>query len=115
MTKDKVVFRWTQECDTALRRLKARLCSNPILSYPKKQGLFILDTNASRTGIGAILSQVQDLQEHAMEYYSRVLSKPKQNYSVTRKELLAIVKAVDYFYEYLYGRKFLIRTDHAAQ
>jgi hypothetical protein len=42
------------------------------------------------------------------------LSKPEQNYCVTRRELLAIVKAVDYFHQYLYGRKFLIRTDHAA-
>ena len=47
-------------------------------------------------------------------YYSRVLSAPECRYCVTRWELLAVVKAVKHFHVYLYGRKFLLRTDHAA-
>lgn len=43
-----------------------------------------------------------------------MLSKPERNYCVTRRELLAVVKSVEHFYKYLYGRKFLLRTDHAA-
>lgn len=43
-----------------------------------------------------------------------MLSKPEKNYCVTRCELLAVVKSVFHFYNYLYGRKFLFRTDHAA-
>ena len=46
-------------------------------------------------------------------YYSQQFSPPK-NYCVTRKELLAIVKAVDHFHHYLYGAEFTVRTDYAA-
>ena len=47
-------------------------------------------------------------------YYSTTLSRPERNYCVTHKELLAIIRAVKHFHPYLYGRKFLLRTDHAA-
>ena len=47
-------------------------------------------------------------------YFSKTLSKPERNYCVTRRELLALIKGVEHFYKYLYGRKFLLRTDHAA-
>ena len=73
-----------------------------------------MDTDASNIGIGAVLSQVQDKEEKVIEYFSSVLSKPEKNYCATRKELLAIVRAVEHFHKYLYGREFLIRTDHAA-
>lgn len=114
LTEDKAEFVWNPECETSFRKLKAALCSGPILGYPREQGKFILDTDASNVGIGAVLSQVQDGEERVIEYYSKVLSKPERNYCVTRKELLAIVKAVDHFHQYLYGQEFLIRTDHAA-
>lgn len=114
MTEDKSVFVWNATSENAFRRLKAALCSSPVLGYPQSHGTFILDTDASNVGIGAVLSQIQDGEERVIEYFSRVISKPERNYCVTRKELLAIVRAVDHFHKYLYGRKFLIRTDHAA-
>ena len=65
--------------------------------------------------MGAVLPQVHPgNQEKVVAYYSRVLSAPERCYCVTRRELLAIVKAVKHFHVYLYGRKFLLRTDHAA-
>ena len=76
--------------------------------------MFILDTDASNIGIGAVLSQVQDKEEKVIEYFSSVLSKPEKNFCVTRKELLAFVRAVEHFHKYLYAHEFLIRTDHAA-
>ena len=47
-------------------------------------------------------------------YYSCTLSRPERYYCVTHKELLAVVKAIKHFHVYLYGRKFLLRTDHSA-
>ncbi|UYV65170.1 K02A2.6-like, partial [Cordylochernes scorpioides] len=107
-------FHWNEECEKAFRALKRSLCSSPILAYPQPGTNFILDTDASNLGIGAVLSQVQDEDERVIEFFSRVLTKAERNYCATRKELLAIVKAVEHFHKYLYGQNFLIRTDHAA-
>ena len=104
-------FLWTPEAEDALQQLKRALMAPPILDC-----LFVLDTDASGTGIGAILSQrlPPDNKEKVIRYYSRVLSSPERHYCVTRRELLAVVKAVKHFHVYLYGRKFLLRMDHAA-
>ncbi|GFW30787.1 retrovirus-related Pol polyprotein from transposon 412 [Trichonephila clavipes] len=75
---------------------------------------FILDTDVSHESIGAMLSLEIDGQERVSPYFSKCLSKPERNYCVTRKELLAIVRAVENFYPYLYGRRSLLRIDHAS-
>jgi len=64
--------------------------------------------------VGAVLSQVQDGREVVVAYYSKALSAPEKNYCTTRKELLAVVKAVKHFRPYLYGRSFRLRTHHAS-
>ncbi|GBN90817.1 Retrovirus-related Pol polyprotein from transposon 297 [Araneus ventricosus] len=53
-------------------------------------------------------------EECVTAYFSKSLGKPERNYCVTRKELLAIVKSIEHFHHYLYGQKFLLRTDHAS-
>ncbi|GFU34456.1 retrovirus-related Pol polyprotein from transposon 17.6 [Trichonephila clavipes] len=109
LTEAKQKFIWTVDCNTAFTKLK-----DPILTYPEIGKQFILDSDASHEGIGAVLSQEIDGQEHVIAYFSKCLTKPEINYCVTRKELLAIVKAVEHFHPYLYGRKFLQRTDHSS-
>ena len=59
LTEGQREFRWTSECEDAFRRLKTLLTTAPILAFPTVDGLFILDTDASNTGLGAVLSQVQ--------------------------------------------------------
>lgn len=53
-------------------------------------------------------------EERVVAYYRQALSKPARNYYTTRHERLAIVKVIDYFHPYLYGRQFTIITDHAS-
>ena len=60
---------------------------------------YSVDTDASNTGLGAVLSQVQNGEERVTAYYSKTLSKPEGNYCVTRRELLAIVRALEHFHK----------------
>ena len=86
-----------------------------MLSLPDFTKQFILDTDASDSGIRAVLSQKQhDGSECVIAYASRVLSKPEQRYCVTRKELLAVVYFIKYFRPYLLGKPFVLRTDHGS-
>ncbi|UYV83713.1 K02A2.6-like [Cordylochernes scorpioides] len=114
LTESGRLFSWTIDCERAMDKLKQALSSPPMLAYPDPGEPFILDTDASNTGIGAVLSQTQDGVERVIAYFSKTLSKPERNYCVTRRELLAIVKSIEHFHHYLYGQKFLLRTNHAA-
>ena len=114
LTRKDSEFHWTTECQAAFEELKCRLTSEPILALPSDEGTYILDTDASDFGLGAVLSQRQDDQEKVIAYTSRTLAKSEQKYETTRKELLAIVTGLKQLCQYLLGRHFVIRTDHAA-
>ena len=113
-TEHTQVFDWNPDAQLAFANLKRALVEAPILGYPDPDGHFILDTDASAYGIGAVLSQIQNGEERVVAYFSRALSRPERQYCVTRRELLAVVRSVQHFHPYLYGRHFTIRTDHAA-
>ena len=105
---------WTVECEEAFRKIKRHLSNAPTLAFPRLDVPFILDTVASDTGLGALLSQVQDGQEREIAYAARALSKAERNYSTTRKELLALVWGSEHFETYLYGGRNLAKTDYNA-
>ncbi|XP_076851923.1 heat shock 70 kDa protein 12B [Brachyhypopomus gauderio] len=107
-------FSWPDDAECAFRTLKQRLCSAPVLAYPSPTERFIVDTDASDHGLGAVLSQVQEGSERAIAYFSRRLDKAEKNYCVTRRELLAVVEGLWHFRPYVYGVPFLLRTDHAS-
>ncbi len=107
-------FHWTSETEKAFQTLKQLLASAPVLGYPHPEGHLLLDTDASAHAIGAVLSQVQQGEERVLAYYSRALGKSELHYCTTRRELLAVVKSIGHFHHYLYGRRFTVRTDHAA-
>ena len=90
------------------------LTNAPILSLPNREGKFILDTDASNSAIGAVLSQEQDGKEKVIAYASNKLSKTQKSYCITRKELLAAYNYIKQFKHYLTGQKFTLRTDHKA-
>jgi len=66
------------------------MSSSPILAFPETEEEFILDTNASNEGIGAVLLQ-KDGIKRVIAYFSQTLSKTERNYCIMRRELLAIV------------------------
>ncbi|CAG2249601.1 Retrovirus-related Pol polyprotein from transposon 17.6,Retrovirus-related Pol polyprotein from transposon 297 [Mytilus edulis] len=107
-------YLWTEECQDAFQTLKSKLLEAPILSHPDFSRPFILDTDASQSAIGAVLSQEIDGKETVIAYGSRTLSKTERKYCVTRKELLAVVHFVKHFRHFLYGRTFVVRTDHSS-
>ena len=114
LTKKNQKFVWTEKCQSAFERLKEALVSAPILAYPTKEGRFVLDTDASATAIGAVLSQIQDGEEKVIAYANCALSSSRQNYCTTYRELYAVVRFVKYFSHYLWGRPFLVRSDHSS-
>ena len=93
--------------------------NDTLLAYPTTTGRFILDTDASDYGAGAVLYQEQadmdgKLRERPIVYYSKGFNTAERNYCTTKRELLAIVYAVKKFRPYIFGRPFIIRTDHSS-
>ena len=115
----KAVFKWGQEEEESFEQLKAALISAPVMAFPTPNGDWILDTDASGTAMGAVLSQLQpnadgELEERVIAYGSKALQGRQQRYCTRRRELLAVVHFVGAFRPYLYGRFVTIRTDHAS-
>ena len=80
-----------------------------ILNFTRELKEFVVMTDASATGIGAVLEQ----GGRVLAYISRALSKSEQNYSIIQKECLAIIFATKQLHHYLLGRSFKLLTDHA--
>ena len=115
LTRKGVEFAWSSDCQTAFDILREKLSQAPVLSYPAFDREFVLDTDASIEGIGAILSQPQeDGHLHPIAYASRALSPPERNYAITELETLAVVWAMSHFHSYLYGHSVTVFTDHSA-
>ena len=115
LTERNAIFKWSIESQNAFETLKTHQCSAPVLAYPDFNKPFLLDTDASDTGIGAVLSQPDEHgRECVIAYASRLLSKPERRYCVTRRELLAVVAFTKHFRHFLIGRHFTLRTDHGS-
>ncbi len=115
LTRKNVEFRWTEECQEAFDTLKEKLIAAPVLAYPSFDKPFVLETDASIKGLGAVLSQPQeDGLTHPVAYASRSLSQSERNYSVTELETLAVVWAITHYHCHLYGHPVTVYTDHTA-
>jgi len=88
---------WLESQEIAFRTLKQKLISQPILQYPDFSREFILITDASNDGAGAVLSQGQIGKDLPIAYMSRSFNKAERNYSTVEKELAAIVWGIKHF------------------
>ena len=112
LTRQDVPFVWTQRCQGAFDSLKDRLTTPPVLAYPCFTKPFVLHTDASGLGLGAVLEQEQeDGRLHPVSYASRTLSKHESRYGIT--DLEGVVWACKHFRAYLLGHRTVVYTDHA--
>jgi len=106
---------WSDQCEESFNQLKSALQETPVLAYPDFNKVFILDTDASFDAIGAVLSQLDEYgNERVIAYGSHAMNSHERGYCITRKELLAIYYFTQHFNHYLYGKQFILRTDHKA-
>lgn len=105
-------FVWDSNCEAAFEQIKNCLVSAPILTCPNFDLPFTIQTDASDYGIAGVLTQVQDGHEKVICYVSRSLTKSERRFSVTEKETLAVLFAVEKLRPYVEGTRFTVVTDH---
>ena len=103
-------FKWSPESELAFDTLKNAMATAPVLSLPTFSETFVVETDASNVGIGAVLMQ----SKHPIAYFSKKLGVRKQAESAYHRELHALVEAVYRWRQYLLGREFIIRTDQRS-
>ncbi|KAD5317318.1 hypothetical protein E3N88_17264 [Mikania micrantha] len=106
----KSAFQWNEATQLAFEQLKQVLSSAPVLALPDFSKVFVVETDASSKGLGAVLMQ----EGHPLAFMSKALSIKQQSLSVYEKELLAIMMAVKQWHHYLITKKFLIKTDQKS-
>ena len=103
-TAKKTFVEWTEAADSAFEHLKKLCVSTPILAYPDYKLPFVLHTDSSSEGLGAVLYQKQNGKLRVIAYASRSVSKAESHYPAHKLEFLALKWAVcEKFHEYLYG------------
>ena len=112
LLKKDTAFNWSAECERTFCALKEKLISSPVLAFPDFTRPFFLHTDASGTGVGALLSQDNDGCLKPIAFASRSLTPAESRYPVIEQEALAMIFGLQYFRTYIYGKPFTIATDH---
>jgi hypothetical protein len=113
LLREDVAWDWSEGCQKAFDTIKERLTQAPILRRPDYSRPFELHTDWSGVGLGAVLVQRDDEgREYVIAYASRSNNRTERNYSSYAGECLAPVWGVSHFRVYLYGRRFVLLTDH---
>ena len=107
-------FFWEKECQERFEEMKSHLTNTPIVLVPNWQFPFEVMCDARDLAIGAVLGQREDGKPQVVYYASKTLNEAQRNYTTTKKELLAVVYALDKFRAYLVGSDIVIFTDHSA-
>jgi hypothetical protein len=113
LLKKDVVWTWSEEAQEVFNTLKEKLSEFPILKRPEFSKVFILHTNWSAFGIGAIIGQLdEEGKEYVIAYASRSNNKAESNYSSYEGECFVVVWAIIHFRPYLYDTNFILYMDH---
>ncbi|GBC04999.1 hypothetical protein RclHR1_00060012 [Rhizophagus clarus] len=106
---------WKKEYEETFELLKEKLMNYPILQHPNFEKEYILMTDISGYGLGAVLAQLnEENKEIVIAYASKTLNETQMKYGITELECLAVIWAVQHFHKFLAGRKFRVVTDYAA-
>ena len=112
LTKSQTKWDWNENCKNAYKTLIDKTINAPILSYPDFKKEFVITTDASTEGIGAVLSQNHDGVQKPIAFYSRALNGAEQRYSIHELEGLAIKAALNKFRFVVLGYPITVRTDN---
>eukprot|EP01018_Ginkgo_biloba_P015294 Gb_10780 [translate_table: standard] len=104
----KEAFGWNEHANQAFENLKKAMTSTLVLATPDFCKTFVIECDASGTGIGAVLME----EGRPLAFESRKLTKRDQTKSTYEKEMLAILHAVREWRQYLLGNRFQVKTDH---
>ena len=107
--------RWNDSHQKAFDCIREALVTAPVLAYPRYGEEFLLETDSSNSGLGAVLYQYQDGQKRIIAYASRGLRNGecnRANYSSKKLELLALKWACEHFRDTLIGSRFVVCTDN---
>ena len=115
LTRKDAPFVWSSSFQEAFDSLKHLLTTAPVLAYPNFEHSFILETDASGAGLGAVLVQNVDGIVRPVAFASHTLQPHEKNYAVTELEALGVVWAAKHFRPYLYGHQCDVFTDHVAK
>ena len=103
---------WGKRQMEALNQAKGMLNSSDLLVHYDPSKELVLSCDAWPYGLGAVLSHIIDGKEKPISYASRTLSSAELNYAQLDKEGAAVICGIKKFYQYLFGQKFKIFTDH---
>lgn len=111
MLRSQKKLEWTEACRLAFHKIINTLSSYPVLSFPRfgQKDEFIVTTDGSGAGMGAVLSQVQDGEERPLGYASASFNPAQHKYSATEKELAALRFGIKHFKDYLYSRNYVVK------
>ena len=105
-------IKWDAESNESFQTLKTALTQKPILRLPNFEKQFVLQTDASDSGLGAVLLQEHDGVNMPVMYISRKLNAAETRYSTIERECLALFWATKRLHVYLYGTEFILEIDH---
>ena len=115
LLKGKGKFQWSDNAQAEFEDLKQSLMKIPSLYLPDMNKEFLLFTDASGVALGSVLAQLDEEKfPRPVAFASRKLTSAETRYSTTERELLALVWSVNYFKCYLFNKKFIVYSDHAA-